>query len=258
MNLVDLLRCCCNSSSNSPDWLVSKDNTVPIFDNWLDSVKLFLDDSHCLFILSLSECLSETINDFQSSIEGIFYFLCHSLVALLEVASSLRMSNDHPINIHVLDLISWYLPCICPLSKLWTILACNVNMLILFGKADCDHVEGNGSDNNFSLHQIQSTFSGSNSSLSRTEVMRSCVWTRVLLHFQLPPKKSFLMLTKKIYQLILEININTDQTENLSYLVCFFFIFILPFRCMYEPTILFLCSLYFFNYRWRSWCTSEV
>ena len=158
--------------------------------------------------------------------------------------SSLRMTKDDPIHVHIFNMLSCNLSCVGSHPESWTVLASNANMLILFSEVDGHHMKGNRCNNNIYIFWGVPTLVGSKVSLSRTEVIRSWVCTRVLLLFQLPPKKSFLIPIKDI-----SINITKQayHTENLSSLVGFFFILFLPLTYLAGSINRFLCSRYSFN-----------
>lgn len=142
------------TSSNGPDWLVSNDNLGPVLDRALESIELCSQHIIGGSILSLLEVFSDANNGIQSS----FLCLCdlgsNDRVSLTEKISPLRVTNDNPVDIKVLQLFGADLSGECSLAGLAHILRSDDNIWIgqCFDRGD---VHCYWSNDNFDLGIIK-------------------------------------------------------------------------------------------------------
>lgn len=148
MNFIYLSWCRSFPSPNSPYWLISKHNIVPIFFNILYSIELLTNNINGLISLSLLKCLTKTINNLETCFRSISNFIPQILVCFFEMGSSFRVTNDHPFNFHFFKLFWSNFSGIGSTSKLRTILSSYHNILILFGELSSDKMKEDGCNHN--------------------------------------------------------------------------------------------------------------
>lgn len=190
VNLVHLLGCGSLAGADGPHWFVSQDDVVPVGNDGLDGLQLGLDYVDRLVALSLFEGFAEAVDNFKVVLQGGLDLVAEILVRLFEVGPALRVAQDDPLQVHVLELLGRDLAGIGPRPKLGAILGSNLHIGVLLGVLNSEQVQENGRHHHIYMRLQVPTLAGSNSSLSTTPSTIDLVWTSVLLHFQLPPKNS--------------------------------------------------------------------
>jgi hypothetical protein len=104
VDLCHLLDGGCLASSDGPDWLVGQNDVLPLGDDSLDGFELLLDHLGSLIAFTLLESLSEAVDYFEASFEGMFQFLGEFLIIFSKVVSSFGMSDDDPRDVDILEL----------------------------------------------------------------------------------------------------------------------------------------------------------
>ena len=94
------------SSSNGPHWLIGENDLSPVGDAVLDSVKLSFEDIVGLLSFTFSQSLSNTEDCVKASLLRSENLLGNNGISLTEESSSLRVSNNCPLELKVLDLVS--------------------------------------------------------------------------------------------------------------------------------------------------------
>lgn len=136
VDLPDLLCGCCLACADGPDWLVGKDDVLPIVDNVLNCVQLTLNNLDGAIFLPFLEGFSEAEDNLQLILEGVLNLLCNDLVCLSEVRPPFRVSDDHPADIDILDLFGCHLASKGSKRIGRAVLSSNLYLLILFGEHD--------------------------------------------------------------------------------------------------------------------------
>ena len=93
------------SSSNGPHWLIGENDLSPVGDAVLDSVKLSFEDIVGLLSFTFSQSLSNTEDCVKARLLRSENLLGNNGISLAEESSSLRVSNNCPLELKVLDLI---------------------------------------------------------------------------------------------------------------------------------------------------------
>lgn len=92
------------ASADGPDWFVSQNNVVPIGHSVSDSVKLSFDDFNGVSSLSFGKSFTETEDDFETQLEAIFKLFGNNGVSLSEMSSSLRVTQNDPLDVDIQKL----------------------------------------------------------------------------------------------------------------------------------------------------------
>lgn len=88
MDLLHLFRCGILACADRPDRLVGKHDVLPVGDQGLDGLELFLDNLDCLVVLSLSKSLSEAVDHLEPGLQSTFYLSCQDFIGLSEMGPS--------------------------------------------------------------------------------------------------------------------------------------------------------------------------
>lgn len=148
MDLVDLLSRGGLSCSDCPHWLIGQNDVLPTV-NWiLYGIKLPFDNFDCFVGFPLSKGFSEAEDNLNPIFQSILNFFCYSDILFCKMSPSFAVAEDNPFDIYILELISGNFSSESSEAISRTILCSHLNMLILFGKHDCDEVEEDGCDDN--------------------------------------------------------------------------------------------------------------
>lgn len=107
MNLLSLLSGSNLAGTNGPDWLVGNDDLAPLLSGDLlgDSGKLASDDLDGLTLLALLERLSAAEDDVDVLVKGGLGLGGDKLVILANDGAALRVADQGPVDVGVLELV---------------------------------------------------------------------------------------------------------------------------------------------------------
>lgn len=135
---MDLL-CLCGggdlSGSNSPNWLVGNDYLLPLLgrDDLGDSSKLRSDDLDGLTLLALLEGLSAAEDDVNVLVESGLGLGGDELVGLADDDTALRVADQGPVDVRVLELGSGDLSSVSSLVLVVDVLGSDSNLWLSLG-----------------------------------------------------------------------------------------------------------------------------
>lgn len=92
------------AAANCPERLVGDDNLGPVGDLGLESSELVAHDLNGLAALALLDALTAAPDDVEAVLGGELGFGGNNLVALLENCAALRVTQDGPVDVAVLEL----------------------------------------------------------------------------------------------------------------------------------------------------------
>jgi hypothetical protein len=92
------------ASANGPDGLVGNDNVRPVGDLRLERLDLSRDELDGLVGLTGLEGLAAAPDDLEAVLGGVLCLGGDDLVRLIEDGSALRVSEDGPVDVEVLEL----------------------------------------------------------------------------------------------------------------------------------------------------------
>jgi hypothetical protein len=137
VDLLHLLRSGRLASADRPHRLVGEDHLRPVVHNPLDGVQLPLDDLDGPVLLPFLQRLSEAEDDLDVVLERALHLLGDHLVRLPEVRPPLRVAQDHPRHLDVLQVLRSHLSSESAESRR-TVLGGHLDELVLFGEDDSD------------------------------------------------------------------------------------------------------------------------
>ena len=106
MGLLGHLGGCGFSSADGPHGLVGNDDAVPVRDGGEEGVELGLEDVIGGAGLAVLEGLTDADDGVEASILSLLDLLRNTFISLLEKLPTLRVSNNAPPKLEVLDLVS--------------------------------------------------------------------------------------------------------------------------------------------------------
>ena len=104
MGLLGDVGSCCLAGADGPDWLVGQDHLVPVVD--LQGLELGLQVSIGLTSLSLLEGLAQTDDGIQINGLSLLKLFGHNLIGLAIKCPPLRVADQDPVDVEVLELLA--------------------------------------------------------------------------------------------------------------------------------------------------------
>lgn len=123
MHLLSLLGRSGLACANGPDWLVSDNDVGPIANALADGSELSLIDSLGFATFAFVELLTNACHYLKVVLEGILHLFTDDGVALSKDVSALRVAEDDPWNLGVLEHLSTDLTSVCAVLELRDVLS---------------------------------------------------------------------------------------------------------------------------------------
>lgn len=147
MDLLGLLSGSNLASADSPDGLVGNDNVGPVGDLGLEGLELLRDEVDGLASLAGLEGLAAAPDDLETVLSGVLGLGGDGLVRLAENLTTLRVAEDDPVDVAVLELGDGYLAGEGTVGLVEDVLGGDLDVLAE-GLADEREVDGGRRDNN--------------------------------------------------------------------------------------------------------------
>ena len=141
MDLLGLLRGGDLAGTNGPDGLVGDDNLTPVGDVGLERLELLADDVDGLTSLALLEALAAAPDDADVVLGGVLGLEGDGLVGLLEDGAALRVAEDGPVDVAVLELLNRDLASVSAVALVEDVLSGDLDVLV---QVLADEVEVDG------------------------------------------------------------------------------------------------------------------
>jgi hypothetical protein len=150
VHLLGLLVRCNSSSSNSPNWLVSNNNVVPVLllKNLGDSSKLLLDELDVWLFLALGlaftnlERLADAKDDTKTTVKSSSGLGGDGLVRLAKESTALRVADDDPLDANIGELLDRDLASVCALLLVKDVLSGDGNIVLADEVTGVGEIEG--------------------------------------------------------------------------------------------------------------------
>lgn len=147
MDLLGLLSGSNLASADSPDGLVGNDNVGPVGDLGLEGLELLRDEVDGLASLTSLEGLAAAPDDLETVLSGVLGLGGDGLVRLAENLTTLRVAEDDPVDVAVLELGDGDLAGEGTVGLVEDVLGGDLDVLAE-GLADKREVDGGRRDNN--------------------------------------------------------------------------------------------------------------
>jgi len=144
----------CLTGADGPDRFVSNNNAVPVGDGASDGIELSLKDIICSSSFSLLESLSNADNRLKIGSLGLGDLLSNDLVSLTEKLSSLRVTDEGPLESEVDNLLSTDLTSESSISASADVLSANEDIRVEHSLSGGD-VEGDRGNDNLDAFLIE-------------------------------------------------------------------------------------------------------
>lgn len=146
MDLLGLLGGGDLAGANGPDGLVGNDDLAPVADLLLEGGELVGNDLEGLAGLALLEGLAAAPDDADAVLDGVLGLGGDGLVRLLEDGAALRVAQDGPVDVGVLELLDGDLTGEGTVGLVVDVLGSDLDGLLLQVLTDGQEVEGGRSN----------------------------------------------------------------------------------------------------------------